>query len=52
MKDLEKLEDIKHDDYEMKSYVKDMSMKDARMMMRIRSRMVKCKMNFSSESLL
>ena len=49
MKDLEKLEGIKYEKYEMKSYVKDMSMQDARMMMRIRSRMIKCKMNFSSE---
>lgn len=49
MESLEKLEDVKNEKYEMKSYLNDMSMKDARMMMRIRGRMVKCKMNFSSE---
>ena len=49
MKDLEKMDEVKHETYERKSYISEMSMLDARMMMRMRARMVKCKMNFSSE---
>ena len=44
-----KLDDIKNDSYGIKSYLREMSMQNARMMLRIRSKMVQCKMNFSSK---
>ena len=33
----------------MKSYLREMSMQNARMMLKIRSKMVQCKMNFSNK---
>ena len=44
-----KLEDIKGESYEANSYLKEMTMQNARMMFRMRSKMVQCKMNFSSK---
>ena len=44
-----KLEDIKNKVYGIKTYLKEMTMQDSRMMLRVRSRMVPCKMNFSSK---
>ena len=44
-----KLNDIKDESYGMKTYVEEMNIPDARMMMRVRGRMVKCKMNFSCD---
>ena len=48
IKDLEKLVIMKDESYEQKSYLAQMSLKDARMMFRIRTRTIKCKMNQSS----
>ena len=45
----EKLEDVIYEDYELKPYIQSMNLYDARMMFRVRARMVKCKMNFSSD---
>ena len=44
-----KLEDMKNESYGTKSYLREMSMQNARMMLRIRRKMVQCKMNFSSK---
>ena len=49
MEPYEKLDEIVNEDYEMKPYLQSMNLYDARMMFRIRSKMVKCKMNFSSD---
>ena len=45
---LSKLEILKEEDFEMKSYLKEMNMLQARMNFRIRTCMTKCKMNYSS----
>lgn len=44
-----KLEEFKDEDFCQKSYLKDMNLYDARVMFRIRAKMIKCKMNFSSD---
>ena len=44
-----KLDELKDESYGAKPYIKEMSILDARMMMRVRGRMIKCKMNFSSD---
>ena len=44
-----KLEDIKCESYEAKNYLKEMTIPNARMMFRMRSKMVSCKMNMSSK---
>ena len=43
------LDDIKSEKYEVKSYLKEMTIPNARMMFRMRGKMVQCKMNFSSK---
>ena len=45
----EKLETLKGEEYGQKSYLKTMSMSEARTLFRIRTRMIRCKMNQSSD---
>ena len=45
----EKLEKMRGEDYGLKSYLEEMNLVEARTFFRIRTRMVKCKMNQSSD---
>ena len=47
IKELEKLEVMKDEAYERKTYLSDLNMNDARVLFRIRTRTIKCKMNQS-----
>ena len=49
MKKYQKLQDVIEEDYGKKSYLDEMSSKDAKLWFRVRSKMIKCKMNFSSD---
>ena len=44
-----KLEEIKNESYEKKEYLSFMTLESARMNFRIRSKMIKCKFNYSSD---
>ena len=46
---MEKLEGMKEEEYERKEYLEKMKLSEARTMFRIRTRMIKCAMNQSSE---
>ena len=47
---MEKLEVLKGEEYQLKDYLKEMSMKESRMFFRIRTRMITCKLNQSSDT--
>ena len=49
MKKYQKLQDVIDEDYGRKSYFDEMTMKDSKLWFRVRSKMIKCKMNFSSD---
>ena len=49
MKTYQKLQDKIEEDYGKKAYFDKMSSKDAKLWFRVRSKMIKCKMNFSSD---
>ena len=49
IKKLVKLEEIREESYERKDYLKELRMDEARVKFKIRTRMVDCKMNFSSD---
>lgn len=44
-----KVNGFKEEDYEMKNYLKEMKMSDARVHFRVRTRMIRCKMNQPSD---
>ena len=45
----DKLEVMKKEEYGMKSYIDELNMTEARTLFRVRSKMIKCKMNQSSD---
>ena len=45
---LDKLHEMKEESYVQKAYLTELNLEDARMMFRIRTRSIKCKMNHSS----
>ena len=49
MKKYQKLQDVIDEEYGKKPYLDEMTFKDAKLWFRIRSKMIKCKMNFSSD---
>ena len=49
MEKYSKLDEMKKERFEIKKYLTDMSMYDARTLFRIRTRMIKCKMNQPSD---
>ena len=48
IKDYDKLVSMKQENFEQKEYLTQMSLKDSRLMFRVRTKTIKCKMNQSS----
>ena len=49
IKKYDKLEALREEKFERKEYLNDMTLEKARTYFRVRSRMIKCKMNYSSD---